>query len=248
MFNLKLKPFAFEPTLSNKALVAGSLFLIILSVPIGFYLISKPQAPMNLLISNTKGDSFTISYVTKKPVSNLVLISAENRFPPFPFLSKISYKDIRDDKKISIYTTHLIPIDNLQPDKNYYFRIYEGIKAVKSGNIKTPLASNISPDQNIISGKVVTTDKKTPVSGAIVYFQAFFEKEKSQILSTLTNQRGQWEFNLSNLQSLDLKNPFTIKNGVKQQIIVDGASLGVIKTSTFSGKLKDWPVVVLRKK
>ncbi len=223
---------------------------ILLVIPFLYYglkLIEPSSPPLNIFLSNIADHQTSISWVTEKPTRGEIIISEDGKFPLLPFLASKIYYDGGEKalKKAYFYTTHLVTIDNLKPETNYQFRIYQNWKKKYQGSFKTgPILSSIlSPDPTY--GRVVSVDKK-PVVGALIYLQATNESSKSALLSTMTNSEGRWSLDLGNLRNLNLKNIFKLTGNMKEQIIVDGGSYGRVKTETSTKEDKPWPDIILK--
>lgn len=210
-------------------------------------LIEPSSAPQNILVTNITDHQATISWTTAKATRSVVVVSENGKFPILPVFAKITYKD-DGEKKLNrerFYTTHHVTIDGLVSNKTYQYLIYQGWKKMVQGKLTTgpTLASIITP--NPVYGRVLSSDKK-PLVGAIVYFQADTDKERSALLSTLTNIEGRWNLDLGNLRTRNLKTAFKIASKSAEAVVVEAVNKGKGKAVTTLGKDKPWPDIILK--
>lgn len=219
------------------------LFYIVFTKPI-----SPSYQPKNVFISNITSSQATISWTTKKPSETLVLLSQSKNFPILPQFSK---KRFRDDKDLAFgnpakLNLHHVSVSDLMPNKTYRFGIYSGIKKVRQ--VKFTTAPEVEkPTSKVISGKVLKSDKISPAPGVNIFFRALTSSSSSALISAFTDVKGEWEMDIGNLKSKDLKNEFPINKKVRQRIIIDATPLGRFQTASRSADLRRWPTVVLRK-
>lgn len=244
------------------------VLLIVLDLILAWILISRPIKPSflpdNVFISNLSQDQATISWVTKRPTESKVLLSTSDQFPILPIFST-QYKDDKDlviartlpspfgerkdqgDKR-GVYSIHHVTVKNLLPNRTYRLGIYLGFKKLRQVKFTTAKASLEGRDDDLINGKVVSADGQSGLEGVNVYYRAQTATSSSNLLSTITSSEGGWRLDLSNLSSNDLREHFPIKDGVKQQLIVEAGPLGGYELSTKSASLRVWPTItVLRK-
>lgn len=226
------------------------LIIVLLIIALMLYvlkLIEPASAPQNILVSNVTDRQATVSWTTAKPTRGLLVVSEDGNFPLLPTFAKKTYKDDGEKKtgRERFYTTHHATISDLAPNKTYQYLIYQGWKKMIQGKFTTgsTLASISVP--NPVYGRVLSSDKK-PMVGAIVYFQADTDKEKSALLSTLTNIEGRWNLDLGNLRTKNLKFSFKIASKSAEAVVVEGANKGKGKAFTSSDKDKPWPDIILK--
>lgn len=226
-----------------KKIILG-LLLFLLVIFLLYYilkLIEPSGPPQNVLISNVTDHQVTITWTTQKPTKGALLVSDNGKFPILPIFTKV-FKDDGEKLlgKMNFYPTHKVTIDNLEPNKSYQFRIYQGWKKKYQGNFTTGPALSSINTPNPVYGRVISQDKK-PVIGALVYFSA----SGSSLLSTLTNNEGRWSMDLANLRSRDLKNPFKIASSSAEMVIVDNSKTRV-KATTTTKQDNPWPDIILK--
>lgn len=216
-----------------------------------FYYLTRliePTSPIqNLFVTNISDQQVSLTWITQKPTKGEVVISEDGKFPLLPILGKKTYKDDGEKNlnRTGFYTTHQITINELTPNKTYQYLIYQGWKKVYQGSFKTaPTLSSLSAP-NPVYGRVLSSDKKSPAVGAIVYLQAKTGKNSSALLSTLTNIEGRWSVDLGNLRTKDLKLNFKVSSSSAEQVVVESGTKGKFKATTAFGKDKPWPDIIL---
>lgn len=206
--------------------------------------------PNDVFLSNITKTSATISWNTKRPDKSLSLLSLSPDLPSLSFFGNQKYTDDKDIglKEPASYYTHHITVDNLEPGKTYRFGIYHGFKKVRQVRFNTALENLTNQESRVIFGKVVSSDRKGKVAGANIFFRARNASESSTLISTISNEAGQWSMNIGSLLKKDLSSEFLIDGGVRQEITVDATPNGRYELATRSATLQKWPTVVLREK
>ncbi len=225
------------------------IFFLILGILIYLTWLVEPSSDVrNILISNTSDHQATISYTTTIPTRGTMMVSANSKFPLLPVFSKDLQKDDGENNtsKTGYYLTHHITVGNLAPSKKYNFRIFQGQKKVFEGTFFTGSTPPSFTSPNPVYGKVVKSDKKTPVVRAIVYFKVVKDASSSALLSTLTNAEGGWSIDLANLRDPNLRNLSVLTKKTQEQIIVEAGNLGRVKAATILGKDKPWPTIIVK--
>ncbi len=241
----------------SKFWVFALIFFLILGLTFySTWLIEPYSPPQNLSFSNITDHQITISWVTKIPTRGTIITSGNGSFPILPIFAKTLQKDDgeKNTLKIGYYTTHHITIGNLLPSKKYNFRIFQGQKKVYQGEFVTGSTLSTLSNPNPVYGKVLKSDKKTAVVGAIVYLRvekspvdsSSKESTSSSMLSTLTNKNGGWSLDLANLRDLTLRKNYPLSKKAIEEIIIETGSLGRVKTATVSGQDKPWSDIILK--
>lgn len=227
--------------------LVGVLFLLWIIGSFLPLLIEPTSLPQNALISNVTDSQTTISWTTKIATRGRVVVSASDKFP---FLSAVSGKHYIDDGdrnlgRQNFYTTHHVTVEGLSQNKTYRMRIYQGLRKVYAGNFVTGpiLAAPTSPSP--VYGRVVDEDKK-PVVGAVIYFRAANNDEKSAPLSTLTNPEGRWTIELANLRTSDLSGSYKLAARTAEEVVVEAGARGRVRATTVVGQDKPWPDIILK--
>lgn len=205
--------------------------------------------PKNVLVSNVSDKKVSISWSSEKATQGIVLISDKNSFPLLPQLSSFVYKDDGEKhlKRIGRYTTHHVTIENLSPEKEYFYQIYQGIRIASKGKFKTAKTPSSLGLPDPVYGRILRADGKTPLVGAIIYLQVSNEGSHSAVLSTMTNLKGGWMIDLSSLKSGDLRFKFPVSNKSKEIIIIEAGNLGRLKAETNINKDQPWPDLLIKK-
>lgn len=216
--------------------ILGFFILVVL-----IYLTEPTASAKNIFITNLTDKKATVSWTTEIPTRGTLLISEKNRFSPIPLFGGKLYKDDGEKRtsKVAHYTTHHVTATSLQPGKRYYYRIYQGWKGQTTGEFVTLTPSKSITTPNPIYGRVLTADKKYPVVGALIYYQAQKGASQSAVLSTLTNLDGGWTLDVSSLKTRDYKADFRLTKGITETVIVD-TGVGRVKSVINSGKNRPW--------
>lgn len=215
----------------------------------GLKLVEPSSSPQNIFVTNISDHQATISWTTLKATKGVIVITEDGKFPILPVFARKTYKD-DGEKKLArerFYTTHHVTIEGLSPRKTYQYLIYQGWKRMTGGSFATgPVLPSIN-NPNPVYGKVLTSGK-SPLTGAIVYFQVQTGKDKSALLSTLTNSAGRWSLDLGNLRTKDLKRSYKIATKSAEMVMVEAANKGKGRAFTNLGKDKPWPDILIREK
>lgn len=220
-------------------LILGAIILAAL------YLLEPTSAVKNLFITNKTDHQATISWTTDKDTQGSVLISEDKNFPLLPLWSKNLYKE--GEPKAAYSTTHYINIGNLQPNKIYQFKVYQGLKEVYKGNFFTGSTLTSLPNPDPVYGRVLKADGKTPVTSAIVYFQVKDASGSSALLSTVTNTEGRWTIDLGNLRTSNYRKAFSMGKKTSELLVVEAGNLGRVRSGALAGLDKPWPDIILSK-
>lgn len=183
-------------------LLACFFFLaLILTVRIFTETTSKPQ---NITLSNLSDSRATLTWYTEKPVKGSILISESPTFSLNTFFSKNMHPDNRDrGLSRSSYINHFVTIGDLSENKKYYFRIYEGVYSQFQGSFTTGPRLEPTKLKWEARGQILQSEGKTPAPYEIVYYQLVNKQGNSATLTTMTNSRGLYKFEVSGLRSRD---------------------------------------------
>lgn len=208
---------------------AGLLLAIWLLFAFVIPFIEPVSRPSEVKISNITDGQATVFWTTPKATRDMVVLSEDTNFPIFPMFAKKKYVDDGDKglKNPKFYTTHHVTAGDLKPVTKYYFKVYQGVQEVYSGEFTTGPTLALPPTPNPVYGRVVKADK-TPVAGAIVYLQVRVRDRvrESSVLSTLTNSSGGWSIELANLRTADLQKNYEMTQGEALEIMVEGGARG----------------------
>ncbi|NOY14661.1 MAG: hypothetical protein GXP43_00385 [bacterium] len=230
--------------------------LIILALGIGatVFLVQQKQnlkirASMSLMPSNLKVSNqtafkggraeVTISWQTKEPTSGFILYGMD------PDNLSFIATDTRDKNKAQedYYLTHYVELANLTPNSTVYYTV--GVNNLGIGQcqnsqefctdssqcgkdeclpmkLKTPPALASKP-AFLAQGQVLDENGQGAEGGIV-----FITTTGSNLLSALTDQKGQWAVNLSLLRQADLKSYLTLDRQASRVSLV--AMLGDKKT------------------
>lgn len=224
----------------------GLIGLVLFFVLLYYFtrLVEPASLVQNLLVTNVTDHQTTLSWTTQKPTKGLVVVSEDGKFPILPMFAQKTYQDDgeKNSRRQGFYTTHHITVGELQPQKTYQYLIYQGWKKAYRGSFVTGPTLNSISAPNPVYGKVLDSDKKTGVAGAIIYFQA----TASAMLSTLTNAEGGWSVDLGNLRTQDLEMSYQLSTKSAEMVVVETGVRGKFKATTVFGKDKPWPDIILK--
>lgn len=186
------------PTVVGLLILLGALIsgLIFFSDGTGVF---TPRAaadvtPKNIIISNLKPDSFTVSFFTDKATAGFVKYGTD----PTRLNSQAS--DDRDQLSGSVgeYTSHHITVRGLESGTDYYYVLgtesrNEFDNEGQPFHVTTPAtpAGSMPPAVTIYGS--ISNEGGTPAEGAVVYVI----KEKISPLSSLVKGSGSWAIPLS---------------------------------------------------
>ncbi len=198
------------------------------------------QTPKNIEVSNISDTGFTITYTTDDEVIGTIN-SGEN-----PKNLNIKNIDNRDKESGSVgkHQTHMITVDNLKPDSRYYYTITSGNKTYSNNDdpyvTKTSSTfGEISNIQNLISGKVITSDGLVPKDGIVV-----IKISGAQILSTLIDDTGSYAIQLNNLKNFDLESLYEFGENMPVNIDIFAENQNS-KIQLSTDLLSDIPIITI---
>lgn len=215
--------------------ILGLLFLL-MSLLAGVFLVKSDQVfflradpeitPREIKISNLTDASFTVSWITSKPVSGFVQNEKGEE--------KRVFGDDRDQLagQVGHYTTHHVTVKNLESASNYVFRIGSGGKMFDDNGQPFRVSTGATliqapPATDPAYGEVKTADGK-PATGAIVYLSL----PGAILQSTLVKPSGSWLITLSLARSKDLSQYATYnRESSLIEIFVQGGQLGTTNTT-----------------
>lgn len=208
------------------------ILLVIVLIPLTIYTVNyineirtkalPTESPQEVEVTNVMDTSATISWQTpsQKTIGYV-------KYGDTTELTGVAF-DKRDNGKVNgEYSLHYVELSDLTPSTTYYYAIVVGGKEY---------LNNESPYQ-FTAGQVLSTirtpvplkgDVEDPSLGSeevIVFLYARNGEDISNKLSVLTSSK-RYSFDLSNLRSLDLGNPFTDLDGTTLYFSANGAERG----------------------
>ena len=239
------------PYKTRKTLIyIGVILLIATIIPIAVWGMQKVLEyrsgasptikPQEVRVTDITDTSVTISWVTPDTnTEGYVIYGTGEKTDKFA-------RDIRDVKAGSLnkYYTHYVTIDNLSAGTEYVYEIVSGSK--KFGD---PAGNRFS--FKTIPGDLVGLYAPNPILGmvdnaqgeaAIVYVNLTEGGVKSNVLSTLTNEEGNWEIDIARARSEDGTQKFSYTQETQVTVVAMGGNKGggsvIGKVSTPPEKLK----------
>ncbi|MBI5018985.1 fibronectin type III domain-containing protein [Candidatus Gottesmanbacteria bacterium] len=190
---------------------------------------SVSHAPKNMTVTNITDTSFTVTWITDKPVSGSVKLDGAGMF----FDERYADATTKAQTASAEYTTHSVPVRNLKPDTAYKFTILSNGAPANSGGkpyetktapMITGLGTGIEPAYGQISAQ-----NGLPLESAIVYLTL----ENGQTLSTLSKATGTWVIPLNLVRSSDLTRFVQNAERIDETLVIragDGESTALTDT------------------
>jgi len=194
---------------------------------------SPDMAPQDVRITNVTDSAFAVSWTTdKQTVGSLKYGEAVNQLT-----------NTQPSTETTGQNVHLITIDNLSPEKTYYFTINsDGTDYDNSGipwQTNTGTGLGTSTQTKLISGTVMTATGQ-PAPGAVVYITG----SGIAPLSAKTTSTGSWVIQLGQARTTDLAGFIDFTAAQTLQIYVQGGASGIASAQAISA-LSTVPTIVL---
>lgn len=183
------------------------IFILIFGLLVSVYLLGQrtgffskadiSAAPQDIRISNVSDNSFTVSWITAKPVNGFVSFGGSESLGE-------TAQDDRDSSGPKMRQTHHVTLKNLDPDTVYFYKITNGDTAKQK---TAPTTQDTPPLADPIFGKVVRSDQ-SPETEAIIYSII----SGSTLLSSYTREDGNFLITLNNARTSDLSFYITVKD------------------------------------
>jgi hypothetical protein len=158
----------------------------------------EDDTPRHVTITDIRGDSFKVSWITERPVIGGILFTTGERF-------------VENDRT----SNHSIAIPGLLSNTEYTFKMLSGSKEFKAENDKNYSVTTGS-DTNaespfLIYGQVFSPDGYTVQQGGIVILQLENASVKSQLVSTTINEAGGYQIDIAGMLSNNLARLYPYK-------------------------------------
>ncbi|MFH0937398.1 MAG: fibronectin type III domain-containing protein [Candidatus Daviesbacteria bacterium] len=193
--------------------------------------------PQNIKITNISDNSFTISWTTQKSTTGFI------KFGENQSLGN-SLLDERDQDIPKPHFTHYVILENLQPDKTYFYNIDSGgetydQKGVPFQQKTAPTTENPPNLPEPIFG-TIDPGNNQDFAEALIYCQL----KNGSLLSTFTRE-NKWLITVNNARSEDLASYIIPQDSdeVKITVALDNDNIKTIK-STF-GNPEAWTQIAL---
>ncbi len=202
----------------NKTLSLLTLIGLLVAIPVvtgmfqrsGFELrISalEEDEPRNVVISDIKSTSFRVSWVTERQVIGGILMESGTQFNEN---TKSSY--------------HTIEVTGLKASTTYTFNLLSDAKAwpMETGEDYTNRTSSmpVTDETFLVYGQVFSPDGFSFQQGGVISMQLIGGGYTSQIVSTIVNETGGYQFDLGGLQNDSLTRNFPYKQEVEADLKV----------------------------
>jgi hypothetical protein len=155
--------------------------------------------PQQIHVTNVFDNQLTVSWLTGQPMVGFIQYGLVNNE-----LDQVVF-DSHDEQ--GAFLVHTVTLNDLEPEKTYYFKIGLGQgddktifdNAGQAYSIKTGVSLKSSSEMRILSGRILASDK-SPAQKALVYLAA----ANMAPLSVLTDETGRWAFFLNQARTKDL--------------------------------------------
>ena len=180
--------------------------------------------PEEVRVTDITDTSVTISWVTPNDsVEGYIVYGTTDNLDKFS-------RDFRDSDtgEMGKYNTHYVVIDGLGNGSKYNYKIVSASKKFGDQAGDSFVFTTLGADAVGLSApKPIYGLSNASNSMGIIYLNLENgDGVKSNVLSTLTNEEGQWEIDLSRIRSEDGMEKFTYTNETKMTIVGMGGNLG----------------------
>ncbi|MCL5091074.1 MAG: fibronectin type III domain-containing protein [Patescibacteria group bacterium] len=217
--------------------LAGTITLVNRSTKLKIKAAEETQ-PQRVKITNVASNSFVVSWLTNEETTGEIFFGETKELG-------LIKKDLRDQKQDSQskYKAHYVLIDNLEPEKKYYFEIVSDGKSFKNSEVaftQSTAPNKTANDNDLAQGKILNTDQQ-PAPGVLVYLSL----ANTLTQAALTDLDGNWIIPLSTARTPDLQNFANYdRNAQIEEILVQGEKETATATLT-TGNDNPTPNIVL---
>ena len=186
-------------------------------------------------ITNVRGGSLTISWITDSPATGYV------NFGPTTALGSTAYDDRGDT---TVDDTHHVTLSGLSPETTYYFDVVSGSTVDDNGGEHHSVTTGPTlglPVPDTIYGQVFLADGVTPAEGGMVYITLMDDdglgsSGQAAPMSTLVDEYGYWTVNLGNSRTTGLTSYFSYSSSgdsvaIEAQAATQGTASQTVDTS-----------------
>ncbi len=197
------------PTFAALLLVVGSIAITSYVVQTGVFVVTKatPQPePKYVRVVNVTEKSFTVVFTTTSKTNAAIQLTQNGE-------NKV-YFDTRNKEKNgaqATYYSHLISVDNLDPDTDYSFSIISDGKVFLDGEnpyqarTAPKLAQPSTQKEQTITGTLILPDGAEGTDTVVIATVG-----SSQPIATLTDEKGNYTFSLQEIRNESLQEYFSI--------------------------------------
>lgn len=233
-------------TSSNKKYIIFLILVVFVVVlaALAVYFFTQPIVKdERIFVSNISNNKVTISWVTSSPVREWVTVTEKGSNTP---------KIFKDNKEASFllfsaYSLHYVTAENLNPNTDYTYKIIQNFRKTDSGTFTTGPRSSGVDVSKVVTGQILSADKKTPASGVIVYIQLSEGAGQSTLLSATADSEGKWSANILGARTSDLKDGFQIASRSAALVIAEAGVKGrFFARFAVDNKIKSLPSIILK--
>lgn len=228
----------------NKIPTIFALIILVVGIVMGVILIHGEQIfhlgadvrsePKDLRISNITDHSIIISWVTQKETLGFVTWGDKEKS-----LTRTAFEETDAASFI-----HYISINQLQPNKNYFFEINSDHQKYDNNGIPwkaaTGTAISTKQQKTVIAGSV-STKTGIPVEKAIIYTVV----SGGSLLSTVTSDKGSWILDISQARNQNLDNYASITETSIIETTIQAGPLGMSSLQAYLINSQPLPPILL---
>lgn len=223
------------------------VFIILVAVGIYsyFYFTDDGGGIKNLRLTNLTSNSITITWTTDEAVFGKVIWGEDNNF--YPFVENINKSVSFDDRDVDENEsgqyviveegmkkrfTHSITIRDLDPEKQYFFKIGSDKRYFNLTSFRTlSLLEDINTPEALY-GKAIN-EQNIAVDDALVYYRVSSAMQTSLVYSTTTNAEGGYAIDVGYLRD-ESGNYFRFNPEAKISLEIIAREMG--GNDTFTGE------------
>ena len=220
-FHHKKSPYSLGSIFQLSILIFGLVMAVFLTDQAQKYVgraTSSPK-PQEVKITNLAEGSFTVSWLTDKPATGVVILKDSSPTSP----EKVFFDDRSGSYTTnSLFSTHEVTVRSLQSNKAYLFQIQSGKEKYgpASGGVSYQITT-LSPTETIPGTPMavygnITDNNQSPSAGILVYLIT----PNSLPLSSLSDQNGNFILSPTNSRSKDLKTFYLPKENDQATLIL----------------------------
>lgn len=204
---------------------------LVIAIPISIYILKngnldfrinafKSDEPKHVTIGNVTNDSFTVTWITEKPVYGGIKLT----------------KNLEPITELETTSFHSVEVKGLYPTNDYTFKIIsDGIVYEKEYTVKTAEISLNNPNRWVF-GQVFDTTGIQSQRGGSISLTLDNHGNRSQVLTSTINENGGYKFNVSNVLDSALRTHFQIDGliDLEFKIFTDIDTAPITKRFTYN--------------
>lgn len=186
------------------------ILLVALSGIVSVFILPYFAKTDNITVTNQTSNAATIVWTTQHAVIGKIEVAVSEDFQDIQ-----TFYDDRDTSEVSVGNykvnnqekrqVHHVTIKHLQPETQYYFKIYNNNQEarVENSTFNTAAIPDYIQEPNPVYGKI-TDENNRAIDEGIVIYEKYSDNQKSQKLSAVINN-GTYSIDGSNLMDANLE-------------------------------------------